>query len=505
MRTSPFITSISPFAAAVVAAVVTAGCAGSPKDPREAAIVSAIAGADMPLIRSRPALVAGKYARMSRGLFDYYRGTFPLYMRDARESSLVVSSSRFWASGALPLTVGDAHPENFGTLRASDGSFALEPNDFDGADRYPYILDLRRLTVGMALAARLSNKGDPEAAGRAAEEDRAIARAAAAGYAASMLALDAGEPPRRVTEGEGIAALEDLFKRSQADGASRRELSDLTVMEGGARRLRRGVIEDDQPDHIYADLPAFVLDVLPAAIERYRLTLLSPPPPAYFTLLDAVREHGSGVASWPRVRITLLVRGPTDDPSDDVMLELRELADAGAPGWLPPGVSFDAVEARVLGASRSIWARPDADPLWGVARLLGLPVQIKTESEATKTLRVSRMEKQRGTPEALCAIAACLGELLARTHAKPFGDAPGTGGELSAIAAAIRVDPEGFADEQADVSVEYADLVTEDWERFKDALEELGPRLGVPLDEGDEPSADVRELFGHPPPPPDGH
>lgn len=491
-------------ALALATAASSAGCSEPPEDPREAAVVSAIADADMPLIRSRPALVAGKYERMARSLYDFYRGTFPLYLRDARESSLPVSSSRFSVSLALPLTVGDAHVENFGTLRAGDGTFALEPNDFDGADRYPYLLDLRRLTTGMALAARLSNEDDPEASARAAEAARSIARAAAEGYARGALAMTEGAALAPMTEDLGVPGLEDLFERSQSDHEERKELAELTVLEGGVRRLRRGGVEEGEPAHAYHDLPPFVLAALPGAIEAYRQTLLAPPPPEFFALLDAAREHGSGVASFPRVRVALLVRGPTDAPDDDVILELKELADSGGPAFFAPGVSFDGVEARVLGAARAIWARPDADPLWGVTRLFGLPAQIKTESEALKTLRVSRMEEERGTVEALSSLAACLGDRLARAHIQTLSTSPTQaeiGGAVAAIAAVIAEDPEGFADEQADASIAYADLVTEDWDRFQRALDRLGPRLGVPPDDRDAPPPELRALFGRPPHP----
>lgn len=487
--------------------LVLAACGPSAlDDPRAAEIASVIARADAPLIRARPALVAGKYARMADDPYAFYRGSLAVYRRDWERGAFGVSRSAFAVEaprGAelpsdglpLPLAMGDPHPENFGVLRARDGSFAIEPNDFDGADRAPYLWDLRRLAAGASLAARLSNPDDPGAASAAKEASRAIARAAAEAYAEAIHALAGGAPRERLDEGGGEPVLEDLFERSQRDTDERAELA-LTTLDGAERRLVRGVLDPAEPTQRYDELPRVALDALPAAVEAYRATLIDPPPPDYFTILDAVRELGAGVASWPRVRVILLVRGPSDDPGDDVLLELKELADAALVAGYAPGVWFDDPGARVLGTSRRAWAIPDAEPLWGVTNLLGLPCQIKLESEGQKTVRVTRLVEDRGTPEAIAGLARALGHVLARVHASPIVD-----GETPAetIDAAIGGDAAAFADEQADVGDRCAAQAIADHARFVAVLAELGPSLGVPVDPADAPSPDLRALFGAPP------
>src|SRR5262249_54205282 len=149
-----------------------AGC-GESAPAREAIVVSTIARADMPLVRTRPQLVEGKYRLMASSLYAFYRGSFALYLRDAADTAQPIGASAYSAAGVLPLGIGDVHPENFGILVAPDQSFAIEPNDFDGADRYPHHWEVRRLCAGMAIAARLAGVAD----------EPAIARAAAAAYA----------------------------------------------------------------------------------------------------------------------------------------------------------------------------------------------------------------------------------------------------------------------------------------------------------------------------------
>lgn len=469
------------------------GCAGALDDPRAAEIASALARADASLIEARPTLVAGKYRHMAGDAYAFYRGTLALYRHDWERGALGLSATAF--PGPAVLSVGDAHPENFGVLRARDGSFAVEPNDFDSADRAPYLWDLRRLCAGLSVAARLSNPDDATAASAAEAASRSIAHAAAGAYAAAVKELAAGAPRARLTDAAGEPVLADLFDRSAADTAARAELGN-TVLAGGARRLRRGVLDPTVPDQAYADLPPAVLAALPAAIEAYRQTLVDPPPPAYFTLLDAAREHGAGVASWPKVRIILLVRGPSDDPGDDVLLELKELTDANLLAGYPPGVFFDDNRDRARLASRAAWAIPDADPLWGTTSLVGLDAQIKTETDGQKTVRVKRLTGKRGTPEALTGLAVVLGGLLARVHAAPRAD---DATPAARIAAVVGADAVAFADEQADVGDAYAAAMLADFPRFQAALDALGPALGLPYDPAYAPSPDLAALYGTPP------
>ena len=106
------------------------------------------------------------------------------------------------------------------------------------------------------------------------------------------------------------------------------------------------------------------------------------------------------------MRVILLVRGPTDDPGDDVLLELKELTDSGLDEGYPPGVFCDGNPDRVRGISRAVWAIPDADPLWGATSWVGLDCQIKTESDGEKSVRVKRLTGERGTPDAITGLAS---------------------------------------------------------------------------------------------------
>ena len=469
------------------------GCSASVRDAREVEIAGILARADDALIRSRPALTEGKYATMASGEYSFFRGSLAVYKSDWRRG--VLGSSRFSLDAPLVPSLGDAHPENFGTMRAADGSVSLEPNDFDAADRAPYLWDVRRLCAGFALSAMLANEDDPTAREATTRERGPIARAVAIGYRDAVAAAAEGVPAGRVTSGEGNALLADLFRRAHRDYDARAELDALTVMTGEGRRLKRGVLDESDPENVFADLPPLVREALPDAMARYRNTLAAPPAEEEFVLLDAVREFGSGVASWSKVRIMLLVRGPTDASEDDLILELKELGDSTVGGFYPPNTYNNTVEERVLHAAHAAWSRPDADPLWGTSSLLGLPVQIKTEAEGNKTIRVARMTGESGTVATLTDLARQLGAVVARVHTADAKERS----VAQAIAARIATDPEGFADEQADVAAAYALRVMSDRVSFQDALTHLGPLLGVTPSASDAPPSNLSALLGTPP------
>lgn len=452
-----------------------AACAPEP-DARQATVVQVLTRADEVLLRTRPALASGKFERMATGPFDFYRGSLPLFRADWEAGR--ISQSGFLASTPPVLGLGDPHPENFGLLLDREGVLALEPNDFDSADRVPYLFDVRRLVTGLAVGAFVLRPDEPP---------DAIAQAAALSYATTFLALADGAEPERITDGHGSAVLDDLFRRGRRDLTARAELAQLTVVEGDRRRFLRGAPDPTEPAAVLEDVKPALADTLSTALAR-----LGPST----RVLDAVRQYGSGVASWPRLRFLVLLDGPTEATGDDVIVELKELSESALAGWYRPTLVAVDSTGRVESALRRAWAVPDADPRWFATSWWGLPVQVRTESEAQKGVRVERWVGSRGTSAELAKLGAVLGAVLARVHAR-------SGPEVVAgLTAQLRRDPEAFALEQAAFGAGEGAQVLADFERFRDARARWGPLLGVVNDARDLPVSLAAEVFGSPPPAP---
>lgn len=442
---------------------------------REVEVATVLARADELVLRSRPQLVTGRYRRMAASVFDFYRGNLPLFRQDWE----LGRTSRSGFAGATPPVWGlaDPHPENFGILIAGDGVAAFEPNDFDSADRVPYLFDLRRLLGGLGVGARFANQDAPV---------EAIGIEAARSYAETLRAIAQGETPARVTSTTNHPIAADLFRRSTRDLNARAELSVLTDVHEGVRRFRRGVIDPAEPTQLLADLPAEVVPLVPQVLAKLGVS-------SRFEVLDAVREFGSGVASWPRVRVLVLVRGPTSETNDDEVLEVKELTESAVAGWYRPSVPAVDTPARVESAARRAWFRADADPRFFATEWLGLPVVVRTSSEAFKNVRVSRWTGDRATPQALLALARTTGAVLARVHAT---SEPET---VAAIVAQLDRGPDVFLQEQGAFTATHTAQVFEDHEHFKRALERLGPTLGITHDPRERATDAAARLFGDPP------
>lgn len=65
-----------------VMACLAGACAEPAGGDRQAFVVTTLTRADEALLRTRPALVAGKYARMARDPYAFFRGSMALFSAD---------------------------------------------------------------------------------------------------------------------------------------------------------------------------------------------------------------------------------------------------------------------------------------------------------------------------------------------------------------------------------------------------------------------------------------
>ncbi|MGQ0508117.1 MAG: DUF2252 family protein [Myxococcaceae bacterium] len=430
-------------------------------DARKAELINVLTRADNLLLRSRPGLVANKYQVMSEKLYDFYRGNLAIARQDWEMGR--TSKSHFGDGAPLIWGVGDPHPENFGILLAPDGTAAFEPNDFDASDRVPWLWDLRRLIEGAVMAIRASNAADPAALETTKAASSDVVRALALEYAQGLQDYAAGAPRERITGSGGGTVLEDLFSRSARDVKARVELTELTTVENGVRRITRGLEGFEGLIELPKGLGTELQGQLP----------LTP----YGKAKDAVRELGGGVASLPKIRLVVLCEGPTADPADDIMLTLKEIGDSGLQGWGAPLLPANDSSERVLEGARRAWAQPDADAAWGGIVWRGVPFLIRSASEGNKGVNVDRLEKARGTPAAFTQFATVVGRLLARIHAA---------NDVTAIADRLRGNEAAFAEEEVENALSAADQTEQDFALFNQALVEKGSLLGFRTSPSDE-------------------
>ncbi len=284
-----------------------------------------------------PELVEEKFDRMEEDPYDFLRGTAALYYQDLQQPDPERVPTAFLTdprSFGL-LVIGDPHPENFGTVLPGNDARtgpSIEVVDLDAGGYGSWLYDIRRSILGMQVFTwKLQGCGD--------NCRERLARVQAEAYVAEL--REPGFVPADPIWG-GIVLR--LLQKSWTEGRLNLRMAE-DVVDG---RLVREEIDHGEGTRSLTVEEEAQLQALTAG-RGYRV-------------LDAVRRYGTGVASFPAIRFTVLADTGSPDPEDDLLLNLREVVD---PPLLPriSNQLFDSPSDRLVQLSRRLWTRPDAD-LW---------------------------------------------------------------------------------------------------------------------------------------------
>ncbi|HVO30877.1 MAG TPA: DUF2252 family protein [bacterium] len=387
-------------------------------------IIDVITAADMPLIETRPADVAAKYAKMASDPFNFLRGNMALYEYD------LAHHHKVWdvLPAATAILPNDPHPENLGTL--GDASYlVVDWNDFDNSHVGPTGHDVLRGAVAVSVFAR---QVDPHGDSR----DAALAFAKA--Y-------------RDADPGVGGRFLDDLLQLAQTDGAAHQEIADELVTGTNGRMIKRGA------KHLSVD--AATRSAIASSLAAYEATRLAGAP-ALPPLTDVVQLKGKGVASLPLLRYELLFRGTAADGSEDILLQMKEAWDASA------GTSTELNAWGVVTGMQTDDAASDLDPNLGVAHAGASWFVVRTVNAW-----------QQGVDHKVITAAIANGT---RTHADLVDLAAYLGGDLALAhlqggADSTDLDASGLAD----LAESWADKTASDAATFAQRLASDGPLFGI--------------------------
>ena len=262
-------------------------------------------------IQRNPDWVAAKFLKMVEDPYDHMRGTTRLFYRDILTRGEDRAQTRFalTRAAATVMIVGDPHPENFGTLpgtRETRGTL-WGFNDLDGSNYGPYILDVRRMALGIVQLASSMSGCDALCLASLAERT-------ATGYILELERLATGLPPSPLTSALHQAVEDEALEEGQEQ---KRFNKYIETTDSGQLRITRFDGEDFS-EKTHADLSAEESAQLHRLIEQLNQNLGKP-----LTVIDGIRRYGSGVNSLPAVRFIALVKAD-DEP---FMLEVREVRD----------------------------------------------------------------------------------------------------------------------------------------------------------------------------------
>lgn len=460
----------------------------SPDDGRAAWLRTTLVLDNQVFLDTDPAQGQAKFARMSLGLYAYFRGTLGQYARDSTQAGSpgYVATAYADAETADISLVGDPHPENIGSFRGADGVLVVDYNDFDAATYGPFHLDVRRLALGFHLSGVELGLAAPEL----------LAEAAAAGYVDEIAALADGAPGTVLADGgDHGKILAQLLRKAAEDGQAREELTDYTRVVGAARTMYHGALEPPVAWTMSDHAMTLATDEVVAAnadeahlsaqiVAAWSATLVDPEamPASAAALKGVSRRYGAGVASYAAPRFYALIEGPSAAPDDDVLLELKRVYD---PPPLPgavrlPGWTFADNGARVVAQQRALQTDAARDPLLGHASLGGASYRVRDRSKYQRGVDLAKIAEEIAEGDwdeaDVAVLADHAGHLLARAHAR----APRQSGPpgLAGIAAVLAADPAGFVAETTGFVATYAPVVEADYQRFLDMLAADGPSLG---------------------------
>lgn len=254
-----------------------------------------------------------KFDKLAGSLFSFFRGTCLLFYRDMPGED-----------AAMPtvLTAGDVHPENFGVLPSEDDVPIFGINDVDEAYYAPFTWDLKRGAVSFMIAA--AEKG-----GYGRSKQRSIAARFVRGYVAGM---------RRFAE-QGNEDTEQL--RLDTAPPLIAKLISGALSEGRAGYLQRKYLDEAGRGFRATDelVPlSSRRDEFQAVIDRFaeENDLDVPARTPGLRVKDVARRTGQGTASLGLDRYYLLLAGPAEDGTADVLVELKQARRSALAGLVPP-------------------------------------------------------------------------------------------------------------------------------------------------------------------------
>lgn len=396
-------------------------------------------------IENRPEGAQAKFDKLARSPFVFFRGTALLYYRDYAGTDLHLP---------IVFTIGDAHPENFGVMPNENGAPFFSVNDFDEACFAPFTYDVKRGATGFYLVAQEN--------GCKKKVRRAVVRAWTEGYLQGLQAFARNDRERwhQFRLDNSPPMIRDLLE------SARQSRKDFLGRHIDMEKERFRPTDEIVPysNHV-ADFQE--------AIDRYRSESDLPEAglsETFFRVKDVAVKKDSGTASLGLDRYFILIDGPSDDPHDSLILEMKQARRPALYGLVPydevngkhdgtqePGNGEAGVQ--VVRAHRIHLA--GGDPFYGHVTFQGHAFIVRERSPYKKDVDVDDL-----SDDDLRAYARICGETLAQTHARSDEDTGVMEGDAEVrILSSIR--PAVFCDDLVRFAETAARRIRADYKRFK--------------------------------------
>jgi uncharacterized protein (DUF2252 family) len=329
-----------------------------------------------------------KFDKLASSLFKFFRGTSLLFHRD-----MLGEDARM----PTVLALGDVHPENFGVMPNADNVPIFGVNDFDDAIYAPFSWDLKRGTAGFMIAAE-------EEGGYKRKKQKKIARKFLKGYFDGMahFARYETESSEQMREDNAPKVIKRLFE--EAKKPREEWLWDRYLNETGT-----GFRASDELTPISTRCDEFqkLIDKLGKQnnIEGTgRIGSLK--------LKDVAMRHGQGTASLGLPRYYCLLEGPSQNATDDLIVEFKKARHSALDGLVPPH-EFDAgAKGDRIAHGQSVHLAK-GDVFYGSAEIDGESFMTRERAPFREDIDLDDLSKKSWK-----AYAHACGWVLAQAHAR---------------------------------------------------------------------------------------
>lgn len=329
-----------------------------------------------------------KFDALAKSRFAFFRGTSLLFHRD-----MLGDDDRM----PTVLVLGDVHPENFGVMPNADNAPIFGVNDFDDVIYGPFTWDLKRGTTGFLLAAEeesdLSKKHRIKVARKFIEGyHEGIAFYARHGIEASQQMRQDNAPKviRKLFEKARTSRKAWLWDRYLAEnGLGFRANHELTPVSSRVKEFQ-GYINALAKG-------AGIRDVGRVGALKVK---------------DVCMRHGQGTASLGLPRYYVLLEGPSQDATDDLIVEFKRARPSALEGLVPPN-DFDAGDEGDRIAHGQAVHLANGDVFYGAVTIDGVSFMSRERAPFREDIDLDDLSKKGWK-----AYAHACGRALAQAHAR---------------------------------------------------------------------------------------
>ncbi|MGK7396209.1 MAG: DUF2252 domain-containing protein [Candidatus Cyclobacteriaceae bacterium M3_2C_046] len=343
-------------------------------------------------IFNNPAGAQGKFEKLANSPFSFFRGTALLFYRD-----YAGMDSHF----PIVFTNGDIHPENFGVMPNKNGVPFFGVNDFDEAAFAPFTYDLKRGAVGFNIGAKVN--------GIKKKHRKEIIKAFIQGYikGLQLFTKDDKEKWHEYRLDNSPPIIRNLL---QSANRNRKDFLEkkINLSKEKFKASKKVVPISSKIDKFQEVIQEYARQNDIKSRENKE---------SFFIVKDVALKKGSGTASLGLDRYYVLINGPSEDPTDDIILEFKLARRSALYSMIPDQFKENgSSQAETIVQAHNIHLSA-GDPFYGTSKFDDKEFVVREKSPFKQEIDLSSLK-----PKAFIDYACICGEVVAQTHARSDQD-----------------------------------------------------------------------------------